>query len=227
MQRKNFEAVAEAIRLMHVKTTAAIKDLLDETDSRHENAALAGKRLTARARVSALFDKDTFVETGALIKRRATEFDAEAVESDDFEGVITGYGSVGGSLVFVFAEDYSRSKGAMSEAHAKKITAVYDMAVKNGAPVVGIFDSAGAFVLDGVSALAGYGHVMAAASAASGVIPQIAIVAGVCAGGSAVAAAMADVTIVSKADGKMYVKAGCDSHESASIETEEEISAIE
>lgn len=227
MQRKNFEAVAEAIRLMHVKTTAAIKDLLGETDSKHENAALAGKRLTARARVSALFDKDTFVETGALIKRRATEFDAEAVESDDFEGVITGYGSVGGSLVFVFAEDYSRSKGAMSEAHAKKITAVYDMAVKNGAPVVGIFDSAGAFVLDGVSALAGYGHVMAAASAASGVIPQIAIIAGVCAGGSAVAAAMADVTIVSKADGKMYVKAGCDSHESVSIETEDEISAIE
>ncbi len=227
MQRKSFEAVAEALKHMRNTTTAAIKDFLCETDTKHESSALAGKRLTARARISALFDSGTFVETGALIKRRATEFDAEAVEEDDFEGVITGYGSIGGELVFVFAEDFSRSKGAMSEAHAKKITAVYDMAVKNGAPIIGIFDSAGAFVLDGVSALSGYGHVMSAASKASGVIPQIAIVAGVCAGGSSAIAAMADITIVSKADGKLYVKAGGDSYETVAIETEDEISAIE
>lgn len=205
MQKKDFEAVAEALKRAQQKTTAAIKDFLRELDGKNETEALAGKRLTARARITALFDEGTFVETGAYIKRRATEFDPDAIESDDFEAVITGYGSVNGSLVYAFAEDHFRSKGAVGEAHAKKICALYDMAIANGAPVVGIFDSNGAFILEGTAALSGYGKVMSSVSKASGVIPQIAVIAGTCAGSAAVIASMFDVTVLSELDGKFYV----------------------
>ncbi len=224
MQKKDFEAVAEALKRAQQKTTAAIKDFLRDLDGKNEAAALAGKRLTARARITALFDEGTFVETGAFIKRRATEFDPDAIESDDFEAVITGYGSVNGELVYAFAEDHFRSKGAVGEAHAKKICALYDLAIKNGAPVVGIFDSNGAFILEGTAALSGYGKVMSSVSRASGVIPQIAIIAGTCAGSAAVIASMFDVTILSELDGKYYVTLGNPS--SPAITTPDEISAI-
>ncbi len=224
MQKKDFEAVAEALKRVSLKTTAAIKDFLRDIDEKNENAALAGKRLTARSRITALFDEGTFVETGAFIKRRATEFDTDAVGSDDFEAVITGYGSVGGKLVYAFAEDHFRSKGALSEAHAKKICSLYDMALKNGAPVVGIFDSNGAFLLEGATALAGYGKIMSAVSRASGVIPQIAVIAGICAGSAAVIASMYDVTILSEADGKYYLAKN--GSEIPAVKTADEISAI-
>lgn len=224
MQKKDFEAVADALKRVQIKTTAAIKDFLRDLDEKNENAALAGKRLTARARITALFDEGTFVETGAFIKRRATEFDSDAIGSDDFEAVITGYGSMGGKLVYAFAEDHFRSKGALSEAHAKKICALYDMAVKNGAPVVGIFDSNGAFVLEGTAALAGYGRIMSSVSRASGVIPQIAIIAGTCAGSAAVIASMFDVTILSELEGKFYVAK--DNNAVPAVTAADEISAI-
>ena len=226
MQKKDFEAVLEALKRVKHKSTAAIKDFLSEMDARNEESSLAGKHLTARARIAALYDAGTFVETGAFIRRRPTEFDSGAVENDDFEGVITGYGSVGGRLVYAFAEDYYRAKGAVGELHAKKICALYDMAVKNGAPVVGIFDSCGAYVLEGVSALAGYGRVMSAVSAASGVIPQIAVIAGSCVGTSAAVASMFDFTVVSEAEGKFYVNKDNAECAAASVYTADEISAI-
>ena len=108
MQKKDFETVLEALKRAKLKSTAAIKDFLSELDEKSELSALKGKRLTARARLKALFDEGTFVETGAFIKRRPTEFDAGAAAVDDFEGVITGYGAVDGRLVFAFAEDYYR-----------------------------------------------------------------------------------------------------------------------
>ncbi len=226
MQKKDFEAVLEALKRVKHKSTAAIKDFLSELDAKNEESSLAGKHLTARARLSALYDTGTFVETGAFIKRRPTEFDSGAVENDDFEGVITGYGSVGGRLVYAFAEDYYRAKGAVGEAHAKKICALYDMAIKNGAPVVGIFDSCGAYVLEGVSALAGYGRVMSSVAAASGVVPQIAVIAGSCVGTSAAVASMFDFTVVSEAEGKLYVNKDNAEENVASVYTEDEISAI-
>ncbi len=155
----------------------------------------------ARSMITALFDEGSFLEVGAYVKRTRTEFGRAA----ELEGVITGYGAVDGRLVFIFAEDFSRFKGAVSSSHAAKITRLYDMAMKAGAPVVGIFDGAGADVTEGVGALAGYGSMMRAVAAASGVIPQIALIAGSCAGGSAVVSQMFDLVIGAKDTGRLYV----------------------
>ena len=168
-----------------------------------EYKVLLENKGTAYDRLCLLFDEGTFVETGRFVKRATTEFDD--AKGNEFEGVITGYGAVEGRLVFAYAQDFSRMKGAMSEAHAKKITAIYDAALKAGAPVVAILDSAGAKVLEGVAALAGYGAIMKASAKASGIIPQIAIVAGNCTGSLATIASMADIVIGAEESGKYFV----------------------
>lgn len=160
---------------------------------------------TAYDRIASLFDAGTFVELGRFVKKRTTEFDDG--QGNEFEGVVTGYGAIDGKLVFSFVQDFSRMKGAMSEAHAQKIVSVYEAAMKVGAPIIGVFDSAGAKILEGVGALSGYGAVMKAATEASGVIPQIAVVAGICSGSSAIIASLADVVIASADGGKFYVGA--------------------
>ena len=157
---------------------------------------------TAYDRVACLFDAGTFVELGRFVKKATTEFDD--VPGNEFEGVVTGYGAIDGKLVFAFVQDFSRMKGAMSEAHAKKIVSVYEAAMKSGAPVIGVFNSAGAKVLEGVSALSGYGAIMKASATASGVVPQIAVIAGTCSGSLATIASMADVTIAAK-DASFYI----------------------
>ena len=157
---------------------------------------------TAYDRVASLFDAGTFVELGRFVKKATTEFDD--APGNEFEGVVTGYGAIDGKLVFAFVQDFSRMKGAMSEAHAKKIVAVYDAAMKSGAPVIGVFDSAGAKVLEGVAALSGYGSIMKASAQASGVIPQMAIVAGTCSGSMATVASMFDVVIGTK-EASLYI----------------------
>ena len=172
-----------------------------ETLSEYE--VLLQKKGASYERLALLFDEGTFVETGRFIKRATTEFDEAA--GNEFEGVVTGYGAVEGRLVFAYAQDFSRMKGAMSEAQAKKIVAVYEAAMKAGAPVVSILDSAGAKVLEGVGALAGYGAIMKASAKTSGIIPQIAIVAGSCTGSLATIAAMADIVIGAEDGGKYYV----------------------
>lgn len=156
----------------------------------------------AYARLASLFDEGTFVEIGKFVKRRTTEFDN--VDGNEFEGVITGYGAVDGRLVFAYAQDFSRMKGAMGEAHAKKIVSLYDLAIKNGAPIVGFLDSAGAKVLEGVAALSGYGAILKTASKASGIIPQIAVVCGLCTGSMAAVASMCDIVIGTR-NCKLYV----------------------
>ena len=153
----------------------------------------------SKSRIEALFDTGTFVELGAYTKR--VEGNAE------LEGVVCGYGSVNGKLAFAFVQDSSRTKGAFGERHSKKIVDMYALAVKNGAPVIGIFDSAGAVVFDGASALAAYGRVMKAVSDASGIIPQIAVVDGLCGGMSAVVASMFDIAVTIKDVSKLYVNA--------------------
>ncbi len=151
----------------------------------------------ARANLRTLFDVDTFVELGAFTKRKFCEY--QGLEQDDeLEGVICGYGAVDGRLVYAFAQDGARMKGALDENHAKKICALYDLALKNGAPVIGLFDCAGADIFEGAAALAAYGRIMRAVAAASGVIPQLAIVTGNCIGSFAAIAAMFDFVIKTK-----------------------------
>lgn len=148
-------------------------------------------------KIVSLFDTGTFVEIGAYIKR--------GEDGKEYEGVICGYGSIDGKLAFAFAQDSDRMKGAFDALHAKKIKLLYDMAIKNGAPVIGVFDSAGALVNEGVSSLAAYGTFMECVSEASGVIPQIAVISGVCSGMSAVVAAMFDMPVTVKGASQIYM----------------------
>ncbi len=153
----------------------------------------------SQARLAALFDAGTFQEIGAYTKRA----DAQS----EFESVVCGYGAVSGKLAFAFIQDSDRTRGAFGERHSKKIAALYALAVKNGAPVIGVFDSAGAVVYDGAQALAAYGKLMKSISDASGVIPQIAVIDGVCGGPSAVAASMFDLVVTVKDTSKLFVNA--------------------
>lgn len=162
----------------------------------------AARASDAMARLKSLFDADTFVELGAYTKRRFTELDA----SGELEGVICGYGAVAGQPVFGFAQDSARMKGAFDATHAKKICDLYELAIKNGAPVVGIFDCAGADIFEGAAALAGYGKLMQAVTAASGSIPQIAWISGNCIGTFAAIAAMFDMAVTEKG-ANLYVSA--------------------
>ena len=148
------------------------------------------------AKIAALFDAGTFVETGAFMKR-----------GDDLTGVVCGYGAVNGKLVYAFAQDSDRKKGAIDALQAEKIAMLYNMALKNGAPVVGMFDSVGATVADGASVLSAYGKLLKVVSDASGIIPQIAIINGVCAGMAATVAAMFDVVVTIKDQSELYVNA--------------------
>ena len=166
-------------------------------------ALAASENSDTRRMIASLFDDATFSEIGVYTKRSFSEF-AVTGETNDFEGVICGYGAVEGRLVYAFGQDLSRMDGAMDEKHAKKIVDLYDMAEKNGAPVVGIFNSTGANVYEGVSSLAAYGHVMRAVASASGRVPQIAVIAGDCTGCAAPLAAMFDF-IVSVRDSAFYV----------------------
>ena len=200
MDKKDVESILTALKNVKVKTATALRQFLKDTDE--SNGAAAKEHLTARQRVDAFFDAGTFVEIGAFVKKRPNPI---ADNEDCFESVICGYGAVEGRLVYAFAQDFSRTKGALSEAHAKKICNLYKLACENGAPIVGIFDSAGALLSDGVNALAGYGKIMSAVSAASGLIPQIAIVPGLCAGTAAAVAAMFDAIVTVADKTSLYV----------------------
>lgn len=153
----------------------------------------------SKARLESIFDSGTFVELGAYTKRADSE--------SNFESVVCGYGAMDGKLVFAFVQDSGRTKGAFSERHAKKIASLYALAVKNGAPIIGVFDSAGTVVYDGAEALAAYGRLMKNISDASGIVPQIAVIDGVCGGASAVAASMFDFTVTIKDKSRFFVHA--------------------
>lgn len=161
----------------------------------------------ARDRITALFDQGTFVE-----------LDAFAACGEDGVGVITGYGSVEGDVVYAFSQDVTTLGGAVSRAHAEKIAKVYDLAVKNGAPLVAIYDSNGAELSEGPEILASYNKILSAAANLSGVVPQIAVVAGSCVGISAMMAASADVVVMA-GDASLYL---ADAQEDSSAKAAEE-----
>lgn len=162
-----------------------------------------GANSDARAQITAIFDENTFVETGAYTKRGFSDF-LNTEKSCEFEGVITGYGAIDGNLAFAFVEDASRMGGAMDDRHAEKIVNLYKLAMNNGAPVIGVFNSNGADIFQGTAALAAYGKIMSVSAKASGVIPQIAYVAGNCIGTSAAIASMFDIVVKSES-AKLYV----------------------
>ncbi|RHU86142.1 carboxyl transferase [Clostridiaceae bacterium OM08-6BH] len=158
----------------------------------------------ASSRIAALLDENSFVEIGAAVTARATDFNMNNTDTPS-DGVVTGYGVINDSLVYVYSQDASVLGGSMGEMHAKKITRIYDMAMKMGAPVIGLIDCAGLRLQEASDALNAFGELYLKQSLASGVVPQITAVFGNCGGGMAVASAMSDFTFMESKNGKLFV----------------------
>ena len=161
-------------------------------------------KLTARERIDLLLDKDSFVELDLLVEHRCNNFGMDKVEAPG-EGVVTGYGTIDGRLIYVFAQDFTVIGGSLGEMHAKKICKVLDMAMKMGAPCIGINDSGGARIQEGVDSLSGYGQLFYRNTIASGVIPQISIIVGPAAGGAVYSPAIMDFVFMVKNVGIMHI----------------------
>lgn len=160
--------------------------------------------VSARARIDSILDDSSFVEIGAGVRARATDFNMteNAAPSD---GVITGYGVINGNLVYVYSQDATIMNGTIGEMHAKKIAGLYDLALKMGAPVIGLIDCAGIRLQEATDALSGFGEIYRKMSDASGVIPQITAVYGNCGGGLAVLAGLSDFTFMEEKNGHLFV----------------------
>lgn len=161
---------------------------------------------SASSRIAALLDENSFVEVGAYITARTTDFNMTEQETPA-DGVVTGYGTIEGCLVYVYSQDASVLGGSMGEMHAKKISNIYSMAMKMGAPVIGLIDCAGLRLQEATDALAGFGQVYLNQTMASGVIPQISAIFGTCGGGMAVSAAITDFTFMEDKSAKLFVNA--------------------
>jgi acetyl-CoA carboxylase carboxyltransferase component len=162
------------------------------------------KQLSARERITALLDDNSFVEIGALVTKRNTDFNLSQMEISS-DGVITGYGVIDGNPVYVYSQDSTAGSGTIGEMHAKKITAVYDLALKVGAPVIGIIDSAGLRLQEATDALNGLGEIYQKQTMASGVIPQITAILGPCGGGLAVLSALSDFSFMTENNAQLFV----------------------
>ncbi|MDT0676629.1 acyl-CoA carboxylase subunit beta [Autumnicola musiva] len=162
------------------------------------------KKLTARERVDYLLDEGSFEEIGILVTHRTTDFGMDKQQYYG-DGVVTGYGTINGRLIYVFAQDFTVFGGALSETHAEKICKVMDHAMKVGAPIVGLNDSGGARIQEGVKSLGGYADIFYRNVQASGVIPQISAIMGPCAGGAVYSPAMTDFTLMVQDTSYMFV----------------------
>src|SRR5690348_10616602 len=192
-----------------------MKDILDKLEKRRQEARLGGGeariegqhkrgKLTARERVELLLDKGSFEEFDMFVEHRSAEFGMEKSKIPG-DGVVTGWGTVNGRAVYLFSKDFTVSGGSLSEAHAQKIIKVQDMAMKARCPIVGLFDAGGARIQEGVAALGGYGEVFKRNVLASGVIPQISVIMGPCAGGDVYSPAMTDFIFMVKDTSYMFV----------------------
>lgn len=161
-------------------------------------------KLTARERLDFMLDKGSFRELDMFVTHRSHDFGLERQKYMG-DGVVTGYGTVEGRLVYVFSQDFTVFGGSLSEAHAEKICKIMDLAMKNGAPVVGLNDSGGARIQEGVVSLGGYAEVFLRNTLASGVIPQVSIVLGPCAGGAVYSPAITDFIIMVQDTSYMFV----------------------
>ena len=171
----------------------------EKLKSQHEKG-----KLSARERLDILLDKGSFVEINGLMKHRAIDFDLDKTELPG-DGVITGYGTIDGRLVFVFSQDFTVMGGSLGEAHAFKISYLMDQAMKVGAPVIGINDSGGARIQEGVDSLKGYGEIFYRNTIASGVVPQITAIMGPCAGGAVYSPAIGDFVFMTKNNSYMFI----------------------
>lgn len=160
----------------------------------------------ARQRINSLVDENSFVELGALVTARATDFNLKLNETPS-DGVITGYGVVNGSLVYVYSQDAAVLGGSVGEMHAKKIANLYDLAMKTGSPVIGLIDSTGVRLQESTDALNAFGQIYAKMADASGVIPQITAIFGSCGGGLAIMPSLADFTFMEEKNAKLFVNA--------------------
>ena len=195
--------------------TTSMHDIIKQLDDMRVAARLGGGekrvdsqhqkgRLTARERIELLLDPDTFEEWDMFVEHRCVDF-GMGEQKIPGDGVVTGYGTINGRLVFVFSQDFTVFGGALSEAHAEKICKIMDHAVKVGAPVIGLNDSGGARIQEGVASLAGYADVFQRNVIASGVIPQISVIMGPCAGGAVYSPAMTDFIVMVKDSSYMFV----------------------
>ncbi len=190
-------------------------DVLAELEARRETARAGGGaarvaaqhakgKLTARERVELLLDDGSFEEFDMFVVHRCVDFGMEG-DRPPGDGVVTGWGTVNGRQVYVYAQDFTVFGGSLSETHAAKICKIMDMAIQNGAPVIGIADSGGARIQEGVASLAGYAEVFQRNVLASGVVPQISLIMGPCAGGAVYSPAMTDFIFMVKESSYMFV----------------------
>ncbi|MBI4516070.1 MAG: acyl-CoA carboxylase subunit beta [Deltaproteobacteria bacterium] len=193
----------------------SLKDNLDKLAQLHREAELgggeerikrqhAGGKLTARERVDALLDPGSFVETDKFKTHRCADFEMEKKKIPG-DGVITGYGTIDGRVVYVFSQDFTVFGGSLSGAFAEKVCKVMDLAMKTGAPVIGLNDSGGARIQEGVVSLAGYADIFQRNVMASGVIPQISAILGPCAGGAVYSPAMTDFIFMAEKTSNMFI----------------------
>lgn len=194
---------------------ATVQEKIEDLKVRQEKIKLGGGqkridkqhatgKLTARERVEQLLDANTFVELDQFVTHRCVNFDMGKVEAPG-EGVVTGYGTINGKLVYVFAQDFTVVGGSLGEMHAAKIVKVQKLAMKMGAPIIGINDSGGARIQEAVDALAGYGKIFFENTLASGVIPQISVIMGPCAGGAVYSPALTDFIYMVKKTSQMFI----------------------
>lgn len=192
-----------------------MKDILEELHSRREGARLGGGekriqaqhakgKLTARERIDLLLDEGSFEEYDMFVAHRCSDFGMDDNKPAG-DGVITGWGTINGRMVYVFSQDFTVLGGSVSATHAQKICKIMDMAIQNGAPVIGLNDSGGARIQEGVDALAGYAEIFQRNVLASGVIPQISVIMGPCAGGAVYSPAMTDFIFMVKDSSYMFV----------------------
>src|SRR5205809_7439788 len=192
-----------------------MQHILEELEKRRAQARAGGGgkrieaqhargKLTARERIDLLLDEGSFEEFDMFVEHRCTDFGMENTRIPG-DGVVTGWGTINGRTVYVFAKDFTVFGGSLSEAHARKIIKIQDMALQNRAPVVGLFDAGGARIQEGVAALGGYGEVFLRNVLASGVIPQISVIMGPCAGGDVYSPAMTDFIFMVRDTSYMFV----------------------
>src|SRR6516164_6944150 len=170
---------------------------------RREREHKAGK-LSARERIDLLLDEGTFEELDKFVRHRSVDFGSQENRPMG-DGFVTGFGRIDGRLVYVFAQDFTVFGGSLSEANAQKICKIMDLAMRNGAPVIGLNDSGGARIQEGVSSLAGYADIFQRNVLASGVIPQVSLIMGPCAGGAVYSPAMTDFILMVKDSSYMFV----------------------
>src|SRR3989338_5150523 len=161
-------------------------------------------KLTARERIDLLLDEDSFVEVDRFVKHRCIDFDMDKQKIAG-DGVVSGYGTIDGRLIYVYAQDFTIFGGSLSGTNAKKICKLMEMALKNGAPMIGLCDSGGARIQEGVESLGGYADIFLRNTLASGVIPQITAVLGPCAGGAVYSPAITDFVFMVKNTSYMFV----------------------